>query len=86
MDRTINFQGEKVAGTIVDFKAIEEPWATYELDDGTVLKIKLVAREIMRINTKKDNLGNPTYLVESQNVMAPPKCPSHLIKEPETKG
>jgi len=81
MERTIDFQGKKVTGTVVEFKVVEEPWAVYDLEDGTIIKLKLVAQEILRLSSEHDDLGNPIYVVKSVNVMAPPKSPPHLIKE-----
>ena len=53
----------------VDFEVVEEPWATYQLRDGTVIKIKLVASEVVQTG-KVDANGDPQYVVKSSNVMS----------------
>ncbi len=53
----------------VDFEAKAEPWATYELADGTVLKIRAILSAVMRIEGEYDQSGNPIYVVSSQNVV-----------------
>jgi len=53
----------------VDFEARAEPWATYELSDGTVLKVRTILTNVMRIEGEYDQSGNPVYVVSSQNVI-----------------
>ena len=47
------------------------------MDDGSIIKIKLVATEVVRLDDKFDQAGNPIYLVQSTNVMAV-DAPEHL--------
>lgn len=56
--------------TEVGFRTSGEHWNEYLLDDGTVLRIKLVATEILRIDGEFDAQGNPAYVVASTNVTA----------------
>jgi hypothetical protein len=53
----------------VDFEARAEPWAAYELSDGTVLKVRTILTNVMRIEGEYDQSGNPVYVVSSQNVI-----------------
>jgi hypothetical protein len=53
----------------IDFEARAEPWATYELADGTVLKVRTILTNVMRIEGEYDQSGNPIYVVSSQNVI-----------------
>ena len=50
------------------FRAGSEHWNEYLLDDGTVVRVKLVAQEIVRIDGQYDPMGNPAYAVFSTNV------------------
>lgn len=53
----------------VDFEAKAEPWSTYELADGTILKSRTILTAVMRIEGEFDQSGNPIYVVSSQNVV-----------------
>ena len=53
----------------VDFEARAEPWATYELGDGTILKFRAIVTAVMRIEGEFDQGGNPIYVISSQNVV-----------------
>ena len=52
------------------FRSGGEHWNEYLVDDGSVIKIKLVATEVVRLDDKFDQAGNPIYLVQSTYVMA----------------
>lgn len=66
----INFGGEEVEATPVDVNQTNEYWNQYLLDDGTVIKMKLVATKVLRIDNKYDNEGNPVYFVQSTNIVS----------------
>jgi hypothetical protein len=57
----VQYQGREVEGESVDFLARKEDFNEYQLTDGKILKIKMVVTRI----------GNPIYLIQSQNVVAP---------------
>jgi hypothetical protein len=60
--------GRLIEGTIVDVTSSQESWNQYLLSDGTVVKMKPVATEILRIDGEYDAEGNPTYVIRSTNV------------------
>ena len=66
----INFQGREVDATEVEFQTRKEDWNEYQLMDGTVIKMKLVASQIFRIDGMYDSEGNPNYQIKSTNVAA----------------
>jgi len=66
----INFGGEEVEAIPIDINQTNEYWNQYLLDDGTVVKIKLVATKVLRIDNKYDAEGNPLYFVQSTNVVS----------------
>jgi len=66
----INFSGEEMEATPVDINQTNEYWNQYLLDDGTVVKIKLVATKVLRVDSKYDNEGNPLYVIQSTNITA----------------
>ena len=64
----INFGGEEVEALPMDINQTSEYWNQYLLDDGTVIKMKLVATKVLRVAHKYDNEGNPLYIIQSTNV------------------
>ena len=62
--------GNEAEGEVVGFRANSENWNDYLLDDGTVLRMKLVVTEVVRVEGQYDASGNPAYLVQSTNVVA----------------
>lgn len=61
--------GNLVEATEVGFRSSGEHWNEYLLDDGTVVRIKLVATSAHRVDGMFDQDGNPVYVVQSQNVL-----------------
>lgn len=55
--------------TLVDVIESKEPWAEYQLSDGSSIKIKSMLMEVWRVKDEYDNDGNPMYLLKSSNVM-----------------
>lgn len=76
----INFGSEMVDATPVDINQASEYFNQYFLEDGTVLKMKLVATKIFRIDGRHDQEGNPIYFVQSTNVLSV-DSPAHLKKK-----
>ena len=62
--------GEDVEATVLSFQAGGENWNEYLVDDGTVIRVKLVATEVLRLDGHYDAQNNPVYLLQSTNVMA----------------
>jgi hypothetical protein len=68
--RRIKLGNREVEATPVSPTSSNEHWNQYLLEDGTVLRIKLVATEFLRVDGEHDSEGNPVYLVRSTNVMS----------------
>ena len=62
--------GSFLEGVAIPFRGTGEHWNEYLLDDGSVLRVKLVAMEVVKIDDQYDPQGNPVYVVQSQNVLA----------------
>lgn len=63
--------GNPIPADEIGFRAVGEHWNEYLLDDGTVLKMKLVVTSVHRLaDGSIDAKGNPVYLCESTNVMS----------------
>lgn len=76
----INFGAEVVEATPVEINQANEYFNQYILDDGTVLRMKLVATKTFRIADRYDQEGNPVYFVQSTNVLSA-DCPSSLKRK-----
>ena len=76
----INFQGQEIDATEIDFQTRKEEWNEYQLVDGTIIKMKLVISEIYRIDGNYDAEGNPLYQIKSANVPVV-KSPDNLKRK-----
>lgn len=66
----INFGQEIVEATPIDINQASEYFNQYFLGDGTMLRMKLVATKVFRIDGRYDSEGNPVYFVQSTNVLS----------------
>lgn len=76
----VNFGGEEVEALAIDVNQTNEYWNQYMLDDGTVIKMKLVATKVLRVDNKYDNEGNPLYIIQSTNITSV-NAPDNLKKK-----
>ena len=67
--KKIQHQGREVDVTEIPFETRGEHWNEYLVDDGSVIKLKTVTGEILRIDGEYDAEGNPLYLVKSTNIV-----------------
>jgi len=72
MERTIKvpFEGKSHDAIDLDFKTINEDWNEYQVADGTIVRLKTVVTNIVKVPEKYDNAGNPVYIVKSSNVLS----------------
>ena len=75
----LNFGSETVDASPVDVNQSNEYFNQYFLEDGSVLKMKLVATKVFRLDDRFDAEGNPVYFVQSTNVLSV-DAPSNLKK------
>jgi hypothetical protein len=71
----------RVEATEVGFRSSGENWNEYLADDGTVIRVKLVVTEVLRVDGQYDSSGNPLYVVQSTNVTSI-SAPENLRKQP----
>lgn len=62
--------GQQHDATMLNFRTTSEDFNEYLIDDGTVLKLKVVVTEVARIEGFYDPQGNPAYIVNSTNVVS----------------
>lgn len=66
--RRVTWQDREVEATIMPFQTGGEHFNEYLVEDGTVVKLKLVVTEILKLDGEYDAEGNPVYIVISANV------------------
>ena len=70
--------GNWVEGVQIDIEESIERFSELKLRDGTILKVKMSVIEAIRLDDKKDEDGNPTYILKSQNIVDVFYCPDEL--------
>jgi hypothetical protein len=68
--KRIQVGDEAVDVTELGYRTMGEPWNEYLADDGSVIRVKLIVTEVLRVDDKYDEQGNPVYMVRSSNVMS----------------
>lgn len=63
------YKGEIVDGDDVSFSVVKDDWNTYQLHDGTEIRVRLIVQEVIKIPGEVDGQGNPVYVVKSNNVL-----------------
>ena len=66
----IQYAGKEAEATPVEVNHASEKWNEYLLEDGSVLKMKLILKKIMRVENEFDAEGNPVYVMQTTNVTA----------------
>lgn len=80
--KTVRVRGGKsLEGTVVEVIQSIERFSEIDLEDGTILKMKPVVTEVIRINNQWDKDGNPAYSVSSTNILVVVESPKELRKE-----
>ncbi len=68
--KTVKLGNRQVSGELVPFESREEPWCVYRCSDGTILRVKLVVSQIVRVDGLYTGEGDPVYVVKSSNVIS----------------
>ena len=68
--RVVLGTGQEVDGTEIGYRSSGEHWNEYLADDGSVIRVKLVVTDIVRVDGVFDAQGQPAYLVQSSNVVS----------------
>lgn len=77
--KKVKFGNQEFEGKVIPFRGDVEHWNEYLLDDGTVVRMKVVAMEMVRVDGQYDAEGNPLYFINSTNV-------THVSAPNELKG
>ena len=65
----VPYKGQNVDGDDVSFTVVKEDWNTYQLHDGTEIRVRLIVQQVIKIPGEIDEQGNPVYVVRSNNVL-----------------
>ncbi len=79
--RTIKLGGQDVEATEVGYRTSGEYWNEYLADDGSVIRVKLIVTEVLRVEGRYDQMGSPVYLVKTTNVTNV-SAPEDLRRQP----
>jgi hypothetical protein len=61
--------GRKVQGTEVGINRSTEHWNEYVLEDGNIIRLKLVLVRVLKTIEKDMVTGEPVYITNTQNLM-----------------
>ncbi len=65
----LKLNDEEVDAWDVPIAESTERWTELRLEDGAVLRIKVVVGSVVRVDSIKDDAGNPLYVVKSGNAL-----------------
>ena len=69
----------EVEATEIGYRSSGEFWNEYLMDDGSVVRMKVVVTSIVRVDGQYDEQNNPMYLIQSSPVVAV-SAPDNLRK------
>lgn len=72
--------GSEADAVELGYRSEGEYFNEYLLDDGTVLRQKVVVTEVVRVDDRWDDDGNPIYLLKA-NPVTVVSVPDHLKKK-----
>lgn len=76
-------KGGLIDATPVSFQVGGEFWNEYVLEDGTLVRLKPVVAEFLKVDGMYDPEGNPFYVVKAQNVVVV-TAPEEIRKRPKS--
>ena len=73
----MNIGQNRVEAEAMGFDQIDEAWSRYRLEDGTIVKLKVVVSDVFKLPNPDPVTGLPQLVVRSSNVMSvePPDRP-----------
>ena len=73
--------GSPVEAEVIEIVQSVERFNDIHLADGTILKMKVVAIEVVRLKDQWNAEGDPIYQIKSQNIVAATNVPEGLRKK-----
>ena len=65
----VKYKGNEVEAVPIDVLSQEEFWNTYQLVDGSVLRLKVVVKDILKVVDELNSDGSPVYITQSDVVI-----------------
>ena len=78
--RKVPYQGKEFEGIEVPIKASGELWNEYLLEDGTVIRLKVVMTDVIKVENEFDGEGTPVYVMKS-TMISSVSAPEHLRRK-----
>lgn len=78
----VQHQGKTYEGSLIPVEESVERWTIINLEDGTVIRMKPVVTDVVRLLGEFDHDGQPVYVVKTANVMSV-QVPNQLLRSPE---
>ncbi|MGI8777311.1 MAG: hypothetical protein ACR2LJ_07960 [Acidimicrobiales bacterium] len=72
--------GQMHDATELGYRATGEYWNEYLLDDGTIVRLKPIVVQVLRIDGVYDEEGTPVYAVKANNVVVS-SAPDELMRK-----
>jgi hypothetical protein len=73
--------GEKAFGIEIQVEESSERWSEFTLQDGTVIRAKLMVTSAVRVDGQFDAVGNPLYQANLAPVMSVVSVPDQYRKK-----
>lgn len=55
----LNLGGKTVEAELLSYRPLNEPWSAYQLDDGSIIRLKLVIYDVFKSPTSGQLTGLP---------------------------
>ena len=75
----IQYAGREADAVPMEVNQSSEKWNEYFLEDGSIVKMKLVLKKVLKVENEYDGEGNPVYVMQSTNVTSV-SAPKNLKK------
>lgn len=80
--RKVPYNGKQVEGIEIPIKSSGEFWNEYMLEDGTVIRVKVVMTDVVKVEGEYDGEGTPVYVIKS-TMISSVSVPEHLRRRDE---
>ena len=84
MKRPIKWKGEEREGTLITPIFFEEPWCRLMLEAGTIIRVRHIAEEVIRVDGEYDAEGDQEFVIRWGAIMYA-YSPEHLKHGKEVK-
>ena len=69
--QTLSISGMELDADEFQFKVLDEPWSTYELENGARIQVRLAANRIFLLPQPDPQTGGPAFYVVGSTVSKP---------------